>query len=261
LNSEEDVHTQFGVTVLNWNPEKIRHDKRVRRVVKELHFGLIYGLRPKGLLARCLQRGAETDLNTVTAAHSRYFAVYTGVRDFIEGCIEYVEQHHRTYPSLFGRSRPMVPDDSGEGEKGYWKNSAVNTPVQTSASDFLLLAMSIVNSNRERYRLVWDLARMEIHDSLVLTPKLKDLEETDGIVQRLVEHDTLREAEKLFKLKMLVPWSSEASAGFRFGVMVEYDRMKMGVGDFLRAWSIKNKKIEDELLKSPLRHIDARSGR
>lgn len=259
LNAKEDIHSQVGHTIYGWSIDKIKKDKKTRTIVKQLHFGIIYGLQPKGIYETCLRLGLKVEQDEIEEAYNHYFAKYTGVADWIEEAIEYARRTSYTMPTLFGRTRPLVIDDSGDRQGAYWANIARNSPLQGSAVDFILLAMAIAWERREQYRLIVDTARMEVHDSFICTPKLKELDETDGLLQGLMEEEVIKEAAFRFGVEMVVPLLSEASAGFRLGSMVEYDRLKP-LDDLLAAWVIRDLEIKAEFEKDPLRFVERSRG-
>lgn len=270
LNSGEDIHSQVGNTIYGWPVEKIKKDKRVRTVVKGLHFGIIFGLKPAGIVEDCLRQGVKPMsyyegmpldemriemLVEIEEAYAAYFTKYVGVAQWRDEAIEYARKHRKTMPTLFGRERELVIDDSGESKGAFWANQAVNTPIQGSASDFLVLALAIAWEHPEEYKLVLDTAELEIHDSFVCAPLLRQLAAADAQLEHLMGTAVVEEAKKKFGVDMLVPLVSEASAGFRFGSMVDYDRKKP-LSEMLDAWVKKDEEIEKAFVKNPLQFVD-----
>ena len=181
LNSGEDIHPQVAHEVFGWSLEKAKQDKKARTIAKQLHFGIIFGLQVQGIYEQCSGLGIKTTFQEVKNARDAYFEKYTGVKEFIEYCIEYARENGHTIPNLFGMTRELYISDNREGG-AYWANQAVNTPVQGSAAQVLLLVLAIIKQD-PTFALVRKKLRNEIHDSLVCAPKLRDLAITDKMLQ------------------------------------------------------------------------------
>lgn len=254
LNSGMDIHSQVGHTIYGWPIEKILTDKKTRTIVKQLHFGIVYGLKPPGILETCLALGIKVTLPEIEKAYKEYFRRYKGVKEWIASQIEYVREHGEVH-TLFGRHREIRVDDDREEGGAYWANQAINTPIQGSASDFLLLALALMWEQQPKYNQLMETMSDEIHDAVVVAPKLKHLYRADAMLQNLLEHDVVEEAEKRFGVKMVVPIVTEATVGFRFGVMVDYKRDKSDLSTILHTWIKKNAALEATFASNPLKGV------
>lgn len=258
LNSGQDIHVQVGQEILGWSAERVKKEKKARVIAKQIHFGIVYGLQPRGILARVRRAGVKAKLSEMEDAHERYFNRYKGVAEFIEYCTAYTEQHGMSIPTLYGMQRPIRVGDREAGH-AFWGNVAVNTPIQGSAAHIALLALALVKRNPQRYALLRHAFRNEVHDSLVATPKICDLAEADGKFQYLMEQHVVEESKRLFGVKFLIPLVSEPSVGFRYGVNVDYDRKKP-LDVMLDEWCKKNREIEVAFRNDPLHFVDAQRG-
>ncbi|MDE2104399.1 MAG: hypothetical protein KGL39_44585, partial [Patescibacteria group bacterium] len=104
--------------------------------------------------------------------------------------------------------------------KTYWVNQSVNTPPQGSAHQWMVVALALIQRFPKRYRLLRRM-RMEVHDSLVPTVKLRDMVACVRQGEKLLSVDTERAVRKDFGVKMTVPMKAEAKAGFRLGVAIK----------------------------------------
>jgi|SRR5579859_1288562 len=259
LNSGEDIHPQVAHTVFGWSLERSKEEKP-RVIAKQLHFGIIFGLQPPAIYRKCRRLKVKTTLEEVRTAHGNYFNKYTGVKEFREYCIEYARENGRTIPNIFGMSRELYISNEREEGHAFWANQAVNTPVQGSAAQFLLLCLAIIKERSEKYALLRNNMRNEIHDSLVVTPKLKELVVADRLLEEVMERECVEEAAKRFGIKMKVPLASEAKIGFRFGTMVKYDRKKQNLETIVDSWCAQNVKVEKYFVEDPLRFVDLQRG-
>jgi DNA polymerase-1 len=128
----QDIDTRtaaevFGVPPLMVTPE-------LRRNVKAVNFGIVYGLNPFGLAA---QLGIPQ--STAQRYIQNYFTCYAGVRRFIDRQIAEVRRTGETR-TLFGRRRP-IPDinNRNPNARGFAERTAVNTPLQETAADLIKL--------------------------------------------------------------------------------------------------------------------------
>lgn len=257
LCSGEDIHALVAQAILGWAFEKVKKDKKARTIAKQIHFGIVYGLQPKQIYARCKALGIDVTLSEIEDAHKKYFRTYKGVRDWREATIEQVRETGQV-STLFGHVRQLrvLGAESGyddfDKRGAYWGNQSINSPIQGSAAEYLILAVALIDEHKDRYQILLDSICNEIHDRLDFTPRLRDLEETDEVLQSLLEKDCVKECEARFGVKMLVPFKSEASAGFRWGTLVDYDRESQSLGQLLASWVEKNDKITESFKKDPL---------
>ena len=259
FNTGEDIHPQVGHEILGWPIEVIKKEEKARVIAKGIHFGIIYGSKPKAIWKKCLRYGIKVSLQEITDAYNRYFKRYRGVKEWIEYAIGYTERCHHSLPTLFGRSRPVRVDDPGNHES-HWANVAVNTPIQGTAGDFALYCLALIRRNPNYYTLLRHSMRNEIHDSLVATVILQVLHEADEKFQYLMEEHCVTKAHEDFGIKMLVPLLTDAKVGFRFGTMVKFNRNKQDIETVLNAWCEKNAEIETVFHKDPLRFVDLQRG-
>jgi DNA polymerase-1 len=163
FNKDADIHVQTAAEVYGIAPEKITKDQR--RSVKEVNFGIMYGLGPHALsLSTGMEFGEARDFI------KRYFEIRPKLKEYIEETRKLAEQQGYV-ETLLGRRRP-TPDVQSPNfqvrEAAY--RAAVNMPLQGSAADIMKIAMiNVANKLDDDCKLL-----LQIHDSLILeVPKAK----------------------------------------------------------------------------------------
>lgn len=163
FNKDADIHTETAAQIYNIPPEKVT--KAQRSSVKEVNFGIMYGLGPHAL-------SQSTGMSFAEAREfiQRYFEIRPKLKEYIEKTRKQAEKEGYV-ETILGRRRP-TPDVHSSNfvvrEAAY--RAAINHPMQGSAADIMKLAMIDVAAKLE------DDCKMllQIHDSLILeVPKAK----------------------------------------------------------------------------------------
>ena len=247
-NPLKDVHCQVGHMMTGWPLERIKDDKKTRRVCKNVHFGIAFGLGEDSVYGYVVAKmravdGPNVNLSDITPArmkklHRMYFKKYTGVKQFI------IDQRLKAesqgfVETLFGFRSEIFKDD--DGRTTYWGNQAINRPVQGTAHQFLLIALALLDLKPKTY---WALQKiiMEVHDALYFRIKLRHLAEGYTQLMHLFETGAYSYAQEKFGLKLRVPLLAEATAGMTMGSMVSYEGQKLE--EFLPLWLKEQQKVE-----------------
>jgi DNA polymerase-1 len=190
FRSGRDVHLEIASSIFSKEPERI--SKVERFLAKAVGFGIIYG---RG--ARALATGAEM----------RYVEQRLDGKAWTEEQAEaFIGKFLRTYPRLsgwmtetqettlangyvespFGRRRrfPLMP--SSRGEVGAIRRQAVNTPIQSAASDICLLAMGQLQAETEGMDVR---VLFPVHDSICLEAKTEAIGDLERTARRVMERD------------------------------------------------------------------------
>lgn len=254
--SGKDPHVEVGHELTGWDKELIAHDDRVRRVIKNMQFGIIFGLQGEGLYQYCLALGAKTTRAEVDRFHRRYFRKFPRVKWLQEHLRKFAEKHgYSLNPYGFRRNvnvkEQQEAEEAGEARDGaWWGNVAINTPIQSAAHHFLTMAIAILFRKPKEYRKL-QRPQLEVHDALYFGVPLKYLLRCAKLGYRLMVDEPMKISEKEFGIKKKVPLSTKAKGGFRFGVHIE----GIGKGDlatewgFLNAWCRANRKLEHSYRK------------
>lgn len=231
-----DIHSEVGHAMTGWSKEKIKNDKKTRTITKNLHFGILFGLAAKGAYVFLKAKDPDADVTEeqVITYVNNYFKRYKGMARFIEEVREFVAEHGYI-ENIFGFRRPLnsadvVSDDeasmySGDQGGAYWKNQAINTPIQGAAHHLMLMAMSRLKpgtKTAKKYLKMLGIPPLEVHDAIYFFVRLKNLLKAKLLGFELLEKEPLRVIRKMFpKIKWKVPLAVEASVGFRLGDTVD----------------------------------------
>ena len=197
----QDIHTLTASQVFGIPPEQL--DPSIRRKAKAINFGIIYGISAFGL-AR--QLGVEQ--SEAAAYMKAYFERYPGIQDYMERTKQFCREHGYVQ-TLFGR-RCHVPGihDKNPARRNFAERAAINAPLQGSAADILKRAMIRVPPALEQQ----DLSKkahmlLTVHDELIFEVDNEVLDQTAGVVKKVMESATLP------KLQLSVPLTVDIGKG------------------------------------------------
>lgn len=248
-NPLKDVHCQVGHMMTGWELERIHKDKKTRRVCKNIHFGLAFGLGEDAVYPYVVAKmravdGPNCDLSDITPTrmkklHQNYFKKYTGVAQFIAD--QRIKAEKQGFvETLFGFRRELQSDD---GRGTYIGNQAINSPVQGTAHQFLLIALALLDLKPRTYNQLQKCI-MEVHDALFFRVQLRNLVEAYKQLMGLFEVDAYNYAQKKFGIKLQVPLLAEAAAGMCMGSMVDYTGEPLK--EFVETWRKKQLEVESK---------------
>jgi len=253
-----DPHVEVGHALTGWAREVIARDERRRKLIKNMQFGLVYGLQGEGLFKFLIAQGVKTTRKEVDEYHGKYFRKFPGVKLLYNSSKNFLEDHGYV-ENLFGFRRHINVDEQkqmGEEYEGaYWGNQALNTKIQGAAAQMLFFAIAMLYRNPKKYHLLQH-PQLEIHDALYFRVKLKHLMEAIKQGDELMVKEPVRIAKEEFHIRWKVPLQAKPKAGVRFGVMVEgigKDKIKHE-WDFLNEWCLENYKL-DRQYKRELREF------
>ena len=217
FNSGRDIHAAIGSLWSKWDYKTIRKDANVRRIVKGLHFGIIYGLGAKGLKNLLAQQGTEVAESETQRYIEQYWKRFKKIARYRTRVQEHAAKHgHVT--NLFGFK---IPIEVKERDGAWWKNQAVNAPIQGGAHQVLLCALALLRREGEKYPDVRP--QMEVHDSLVCVAPLKDVMKVVEQTQRLVETRVREVTAEDFGIEWKVPLVTDIQIGFRYGELTDLE--------------------------------------
>lgn len=234
FNSGQDIHCLVGHELTGWPVEKIAKDKKTRKLIKNLHFGVVYGIGKEGLYDYLVAKGVtNVSPRRAAALHDAYFHKYVGVRKFVDAMRQSAETKGYV-DNIFGFRRQIGTWDPSRTT--YWGNQAINTPIQGSAHHLLVIAMALLHMRPKTYNLLQTLI-MEGHDALVWRLPLHQLKAAAEQAANLLQEAVPTYTAKYFGRKLKVPLIAEASAGFLLGAMVDYKDQELL--EFLTEWPEK----------------------
>lgn len=192
--------------------------KSDRTKAKAINFGFLYGMGAASFQDYARDSyGVELSEEEAIEYRKRFFELYSGLPKWHKRVKE--ESLRNGYvKTLFGRVRYLDGIRYWAGSrKGAALRQAVNTSVQSVASDMMILALGMIHrlivvSPKYDTRII-----ATVHDSVLLEIKEGGAERTARKVKYIMEHLPLRH----FGVKLDVPIKAGLSIGYRWGEMEE----------------------------------------
>lgn len=242
-----DIHALVVNALVGWPIEQVLADEEKRRLGKNIHFGVVFGLTEDSLVEYARAKGAKVKASVIKSAYRKYFRTYTGVKKFIEYQRDFGEKN-KYVTTMFGFKRELNKQD--EDRESFVGNQAVNSPIQGGSHQMLLMAMATLKTKPKTY---WALNRVfaEIHDAFYFKVKLRDLPAAYEQSKQLMEVAVPKYVKDHFGIDFSVPLVADAKAGFRMGAMAKYKGQP--VHEFVADWVKKNIEVETKVDKELLR--------
>lgn len=129
INEGKDIHKVVASMVHNVPYEKVTKD--LRGPCKRITFGILYG-QSIGSLAQALQ----IPYKDAKALQDKFFAQLPKVKAFVDQCVEDARRDGMVR-TMFDRIRylPDINNATDDGKRSYAERCAVNTKIQSPASD------------------------------------------------------------------------------------------------------------------------------
>jgi len=176
--NDRDIHSKtasdiFGVSEKDVTPE-------MRRLAKNINFGIIYGISPFGL-----SKQLRTSVGESKKYIDEYFNTYPDVKSYLENSIK--ESKDRGYAiTILGRRRP-IPELNASNRmlRGMGERAAINSPIQGSAADIINLAMINIDEKLQSSD-----AKMilQVHDELIVESPNDMINEISLLIKNEMEN-------------------------------------------------------------------------
>jgi DNA polymerase-1 len=177
--ADKDFHAATAAKVFGVPESEV--DGALRSRVKQINYGLPYGMNPYGLASRI---GITVD--EAAEFIDAYFAQFPKIRDFLdrqvvraaaEGFTETILGRRRYLPELQA-ANPRVRDMG--------RRMALNAPIQGGAADILKLAMIKVDRELQGSRLDCVMV-LTVHDELVFDVAEREVRDAGRLVKEAME--------------------------------------------------------------------------
>ncbi|MDT0630602.1 DNA polymerase I [Rubrivirga sp. S365] len=175
FQSDQDIHTATAARVFSVDYEDVDRDQRNK--VKQVNYGIPYGISAFGLANRLRIKNAEAQ-----ELIDQYRASYPGVIEFLDGLLE--EGRRRGYvETLLGRRR-YVPQITSRNpnDRAYAERIAVNMPIQGTQADMIKLAMIAIHRRLGGEGLATRMI-LQVHDELVFEAPDAEVEAVTALVR------------------------------------------------------------------------------
>ena len=193
--SGKDIHTATASKIFNIPHEMVQPNER--RVAKSVNFGIVYGISAYGLAQNIGMSPKEAG-----EFIKRYKEIYPRIEEYGQANIQKARDNGYS-ETMFGRIRHITDINSANHTmRSFAERTALNTPLQGSASDIIKIAMNRVYARLKSEKLNSRLI-IQIHDELVVDCYPGESEKVKQILKQ--------EMEKVVNLK--VPLIVEVSEG------------------------------------------------
>jgi len=177
--SGEDIHRRTAAEIFHVSPQLVTAE--MRRVAKTINFGIIYGMSSYGLATQLQVSRSEAQKFI-----DRYFALYKGVKRFMEDIVKQAERDGYV-TTLLGRRRALPEIKSkNRNRREFARRTAINTPVQGTAADIIKLAMIEVDRRLDSEQVDGSMI-LQIHDELVIEVAKQEVERCGTLLQQAME--------------------------------------------------------------------------
>lgn len=186
-------------------------DKEQRQLAKGINFGIAYG-RGAGSIAKTFKKTLKEAQDII----NRWYAPMPKVKEFIDTQRRKVLKGEPC-TTILGRERHFVVTDA---ELNHIQNEYINTPIQSTASDFTMLSLlNIYDYLQENWK---GKARIvsTVHDSIIIEVEDKP-EYLREIGNRCVE--IMAKTPLEYVPDCPVPFVADAEIGYRWGEMYKLD--------------------------------------
>jgi len=180
-----------------------------RHTGKTANFGLLYGAgyrKLKEIAAK--DYGLELTDSQAEAIRAQWFAAYPAIPEFHEACIKEARTDGGI-TTVLGRWRPLPDIHSPDWAfKGGSERQAVNSPVQSVASDITLFKLTHLPDLGETR------AFITVHDSIIFLVPDENMSQVPAILEYMEDTDDINEA---FGIEIGVPLKVDVKVGPTWG--------------------------------------------
>lgn len=207
----EDAHLNTAVAILGKRPEDITIEERKHG--KSVNFGFLYSMGAKKFVEYCFENyELIITQEQAEAYYDGFHRSYPSIRKWHDRQRRLVHRYERVH-SPIGRVRHLpTVRSSDSGVQREAERQAINSPVQSLASDLMLLSLVRLSS-----RLPGTVARIvgTVHDSILFEVREEYVDEIVPEIHEVMED--MSEAKRKFGLELTVPIEVEVKVGRHWG--------------------------------------------
>ena len=176
-NNGEDLHNYVGAKVFDVPPSGVTPE--LRRKVKALSYGLVYGLSAFGLSQQLNIPAGEAK-----QIMENYFHRFGGVKHYLDTVVTQARKDGYT-ATLFDRRR-YLPEltSTNRATRENAERAALNAPIQGTAADIIKIAMLRIHHQLKKTN-AKSRVLLQVHDELVVEIAPGEL----TTVKKLIEHE------------------------------------------------------------------------
>lgn len=203
----EDIHRKTASAVMGVPPDQVTKDQRKK--AKAVNFGFLYGMgAPKFREYARDKYGVDLTDEEAVQFRARFFDLYPGLPLWHDRQRRLV-QKFKYVRSPIGRKRRLPEIDSPDrAVRGEAQRQAINSPVQSFASDLALFSLVRITQEfpPEKVRVVGT-----VHDAVLFTVKSEYLKEVIPRVHAIMTD--MEVVERTFKVRVPVPIEVDIKIG------------------------------------------------
>lgn len=209
-----DIHRETAIAVSG----RTDISKSDRTKAKSVNFGFLYGMGARSFMDYSRDSyGVIVTIGEAEEYRERFFEKYPGLREW-HGMVKEEATKNGFVKTIFGRIRYLDGIKYGKGvEKAMALRQAVNTSVQSVASDCMILALGLIDrllvTPKYGARIV-----ATVHDSVLLEAPTVRYREIGEKAKHIMEHLPLRH----FGVSLRVPLEAGIASGNTWGGMKEW---------------------------------------
>jgi len=208
----QDIHRATAAWVLGVPESQVSSDDRKK--AKAVNFGFVYGMgAPKFVYTAFTKYGVRFTLEEAQAVRKNYFAQFKGLQPWHARQRRLVNENRRVQSPL-GRVRHLPDIDSGDrGVRMEAERQAINSPVQSFASDMTMLSMILIQEKLQRKGIDGRFIST-VHDALLFEIRNKHVARALPIIKSTMENLPL---ERKFGVVLDVPIVADLKVGKYWG--------------------------------------------
>jgi len=176
--SGSDIHNRTASEIFGVNEQDITSD--MRRLAKNINFGIIYGISPFGLAKQI-----GTAVSQAKDYIDEYFKRYSKVKEYMDSSVRNAQELGYA-ETLIGRRR-YIPElkSSDRSIRGFSERAAINTPIQGSAADVINMAM--ISIHKELKGSFKSKMILQVHDELLFEVHVDEIPSFTDFVKNKME--------------------------------------------------------------------------
>jgi DNA polymerase-1 len=167
--ADRDIHSFVASQIFNCPIEQVTSE--MRSSCKAVNFGIIYGQGAFGL-----SRTIGISQTEAKKFIEDYFARYSSIREFMDGCIAKAKKTGYAETILHRRRQIKNLTSKNAGKRSQAERLAVNTVIQGSAADLIKVAMINIQRRIDTEQLPVKLI-LQVHDELVFELPVDEAED------------------------------------------------------------------------------------
>lgn len=212
----EDIHTATASWVLGIPLSEV--DKAARKKAKAVNFGFVYGMGARKFVHTAFTKyDLRFTIDEAQDIRREFFTQFSGLPKWHAKQRQLARKYKRVVSPL-GRVRHLPDIDSADqGVKAEAERQAINSPVQSFASDLTQLSMILVQQRFERLDLPGFIIGT-VHDSLLFEVRNDALATALPIIKDSMENLPIKQK---FGVDVDIPILADVAVGKHWGGAVE----------------------------------------